>query len=154
MKNFQQKSANENQKDLKLYPPSVREYMTRKLITFKPETPVTEVIDTLMENKITGAPVLNDRGEVVGLIDDKDCLKMLVSAAYYNQPVDKDTVADYMSNVMKSISVNDTILDVANTFISSPFKRLLVVGHDDKLLGQISRVDVLRAIQDMNANTW
>lgn len=154
MKNFQQKTANQNQKDLKLYPPTVREYMTRKLITFKPETEIKEVVESLLKNRITGAPVLNDKKEVVGLIDDKDCLKMLVSGAYYNQPVEKDTVADYMSNVMKSISVNDTIVDVANIFLSTPYKRLLVIGERGRLVGQISRRDVLRAIKDMNTNTW
>ncbi len=154
MKNFQTKSLDQNQKDRKLNAPSVTDYMVRELITFKPDTEVKEVIETLLKNRITGAPVLNDKNEVVGLIDDKDCLNMLVSSAYYNQPVEKDTVSTYMTNVMKSISIHDDIVDVANIFVQSRFKRLLVMDDDGKLVGQISRRDILRAIQDLNANTW
>ncbi len=108
----------------------------------------------MLENRITGAPVLNEKNEVVGLIDDKDCLNILVGSAYYNHPVGKDTVASYMSNIMKSISVHDDIVDVANIFLSTKYKRLLVMDDDGKLVGQISRRDILRAIKDLNTNTW
>ena len=51
--------------------------------------------------------------------------------------------------MMKSISVNQNILDVATVFISSPYKRLLVMDDDGKLVGQISRRDILRAIKEL-----
>ncbi len=156
MKNFQQKSLAAESKNRQLQAPPVTDYMTsiRKLITFKPETEISEAIKSLLENRITGAPVLNDKNEVVGLIDDKDCLKVLVASAYYNQPAEKDTVANYMSNVMKSISVHDNIVDIANTFLQTPYKRLLVMDDDRKLVGQISRRDILRAINELNTSTW
>ncbi len=154
MKNFQQKSLADNQKTRRLKAPSVTDYMARKLITFKPSTSIREVIDTLLANRITGAPVLNENGDVVGLIDDKDCLNMLVGGAYYNHPVEHDTVSSYMSNVMKTISIHSDIVDVANVFLTTPYKRLLVVEDDGRLAGQISRRDIIRAIKDMNMNTW
>ena len=154
MKNFQNRSLDTVQKDLQLHAPSVTEYMTRHLITFKPDTPISDVVQSLLENRITGAPVLNDKNEVVGLIDDKDCLNVLVSSAYYNQPVEKDTVSAYMSNVMKSISIHSDIVTVANIFLTTPYKRLLVMDEQGKLAGQISRRDILRAIKDMNISTW
>ena len=156
MKNFQQKSLDYTQKDRKLNAPSVTEYMTpaKELITFKPETQISEAIDSLLTNRITGAPVLNEKNEVVGLIDDKDCLNVLVSSAYYNHPVEKDTVSDYMSNVMKSISIDSNIVDVANTFVHTPYKRLLVKDSEGKLVGQISRRDILRAVKDFRTQTW
>ena len=154
MKNFQQNSLDMDRKDLKLNAPPVTDYMVRKLITFKPDTEISVVIDSLLENRITGAPVLNDKNELVGLIDDKDCLNVLVSGAYYNHPVGKDTVSSYMSNVMKTISVHSNIVEVADVFVHSKYKRLLVLDDQGKLVGQISRRDVLRAIHDLNANTW
>jgi predicted transcriptional regulator len=154
MKNFQQKQVNKGEKDRQLQPPLVTKYMTRDLITFKADTEINEVVDSLLSNRITGGPVLNEKGEVVGLIDDKDCLKILVSGAYYNYPVDRDTVANYMSNVMKSISVHDNIVDIANIFLQTPYKRLLVKDDNGKLVGQISRRDILRAIKDFKMNTW
>ena len=154
MKNFQQKEVTGPAKDLKLNAPGVSEYMTKKLITFRPEQPISEVIDALLKHRITGGPVLNAENQVVGLIDDKDCLKVLFAGAYYNHPVHKDTVADYMSNVMKTISVNDDIIDVGNIFISTPYKRLVVLDDDGRLVGQISRRDILRAIKELKLSTW
>ena len=154
MKNFKQKDSDVDLKDRTLKAPPVTDYMTRKLITFTADTPISEVIDSLLKNRITGAPVLNSQREVVGLIDDKDCLNVLVGGAYYNHPVGKDTVASYMSNVMKSISEHDNIVDVANIFLETKYKRLLVMDDNGRLVGQISRRDVLRAIKDLNLTTW
>ena len=155
MKNFQLKSLDSKQKDLGLKIPLINKYMVSvgKLITFKEDTPIMEVLNGLLDNRITGAPVVNDKGDVVGLIDDKDCLNILVGNAYYNHPVGKDKVSEYMSNVMKTISIDSDILNAANIFMTTPYKRLLVMDHNDKLAGQISRRDILRAIKDMNVNT-
>lgn len=154
MKNFKNKEVNKLEKDRKLQAPLVTKYMTKDLITFTPGTDINDAIDTLLEKRITGAPVLDNDGKVVGLIDDKDCLRVIFAGAYYNHPVGKETVGDYMSNVMKSISVNDDLIHVANIFVTSPFKRLLVMDDEGRLAGQISRRDVLRAIHDMHTNTW
>jgi len=155
MKNFKQKSLDNNQKDLGLKIPSITNYMVSvgKLITFKEDTPIMEVLDGLLKNRITGAPVLNDSGDVVGLIDDKDCLNILIGNAYYNHPMGKDKVSTYMSNVMKTIPISSDVLNAANIFMTTPYKRLLVMDHNNKLAGQISRRDILIAIKDMNVNT-
>ncbi|GLR19256.1 CBS domain-containing protein [Portibacter lacus] len=154
MKNFKQNVIQKDKKDLAFVAPSITKYMVRELITFNPDTRIIEAIETLLKNRITGAPVLNHSGEVVGLIDDKDCLHVLMSSAYNNHPVDRDTVSDYMSNVMKSISVDSDILDAATIFTSTPYKRLIVLDDKGKLVGQISRRDVLRAINELNHTTW
>ena len=154
MKNFKNKVATADVKDRGFKAPSVTDYMVSKLITFTPDTKISTVIDSLLKNRITGAPVLNDSKEVVGLIDDKDCLNTLVGGAMYNHPVSEDTVANYMSNVMKTITVNEDILDVANIFLRTPYKRLLVLDDDGKLVGQISRRDILRAIKELKTSTW
>lgn len=154
MKNFQQKAFGTDDKSRKIKAPSVTQYMTRKLITFKPDTEMSEVIDSLLKNRITGAPVLNNRGEVVGLIDDKDCLKVLFAGAYYNHPVEKNIVSRYMSSIMKSITADADILEVSQIFLQTNFKRLLVMDDSGKLVGQISRRDALKAVQEMEKNTW
>ncbi len=151
MKNFQQKSIEDHPVDRSIKVPLVTDYMVKNLITFKPDTPISEVIDSLLDNTITGAPVLNDRNEVVGLIDDKDCLNVLVGGVYYNRPVNEDNVAKYMSNVMKTISVKADIIEVAHIFLTTPYKRLLVMDENNKLVGQISRRDILLAMREMHA---
>jgi len=150
MKNFQNKLVEKDNKKPLTPTPSVDEYMTRDLITFKEDTDINVVIKSLLDNRISGAPVLDDEGQVVGLIDDKDCLNVLFGSVYNRLPTTKETVSNYMSNVMKTISVNQNIMDVAMVFVSSPYKRLLVMDDNNKLVGQISRRDVLRAIKELS----
>jgi len=150
MKNYQNKPVEKNSPQSAPQIPFVKDYMTRDLITFKKDTDINIVIKSLLDNRISGAPVLDDSGQVVGLIDDKDCLKVLFGNVYNRLPASADTVSSYMSNVMKSINVDQNILDVASVFVSSPYKRLLVVDENNKLVGQISRRDILRAIKEIS----
>ncbi|MCB9284704.1 MAG: CBS domain-containing protein [Lewinellaceae bacterium] len=128
---------------------SVKDYMATNLITFRPDTPILDAIATLVEKKISGAPVLNEKKEVVGMIDEKDCMRVLIERSYHSQPVRDGVAADYMDSVMRSISSKSDILDVANIFLETSYKRLLVVDKFGKLIGQISRSDALRAILDL-----
>ncbi|MEM9545816.1 MAG: CBS domain-containing protein [Bacteroidota bacterium] len=150
MKNFQNKLVETDTRKASKEIPSVEEYMTKDLITFKEDTDINVVIKSLLDNRISGAPVLNDEGKVVGLIDDKDCLNVLFGNVYNRVPTTKETVSNYMSNVMRTISVDQNILDVAMIFVSSPFKRLMIMDNNNKLVGQISRRDVLRAIKELS----
>ncbi len=152
MKNFTQKPKPAESRSLQ--GASITKYMVKDLITFRPDTEIDTVINTFLEKGITGAPVLNEKKEIVGLIDDKDCLNVIVQDAYHNQPGGKNTVDAYMTNVMRTISVDADVIDAANIFLRTPFKRLLVVDHDGKLVGQVSRRDILRAIKDMKSTTW
>jgi CBS domain-containing protein len=151
MKNYQQKAVEDIQTTQVKSAP-VSDYMVpaRELITFTPETKIMKVVETLLKKRIAGAPVLNEKKELVGLIDDKDCLKVLFDSAYHNLPAENHTVAHYMSNVMKTISVHSDIYDVADIFLNSIYKRLLIVDDEGKLIGQISRQDILQAIHDFN----
>jgi len=139
--------------DIKGYE-SITKYMAKELITFNADTEITEVIDTLLEKRISGAPVLNERDEIIGVIDDKDCLHTIVDSVYHNAPIRKKQVASYMTNVYKTISIDADIVDAANEFLKSTYKRLLVVDHNGKLKGQISRRDILRAIKEVNITNW
>ncbi|PHN03322.1 CBS domain-containing protein [Flavilitoribacter nigricans] len=150
MKNYQQKPVERTDDRTTVKAPSVSDYMVRDLITFQPDTAIMEVIKTLLGKNIAGAPVLNSRKELVGLIDDKDCLRVLFDSSYHNQPVNKNTVSDYMTNVMRTISAHADIFEVADIFLSTKYKRLLVVDDQQRLIGQISRQDILRAIHDIH----
>lgn len=128
--------------------PSVRKYMTRNLITFLPSTPLKTVVDELLSKKITGAPVLNRQGEVIGIIDDKDCLKLIFDSLYHELPEQTATVESYMSTLMMFVDVKMDIMQAADIFLTTPYKRLLVMDNN-QLVGQISRYDVLRAIREI-----
>ena len=132
----------------------VTKYMATDLIVFTPDTDIIEVIETLLDKRISGAPVLNEKKEVIGLIDDKDCLRVLIDTVYHNQPISDSKVSSYMTDVMKTISYEADVVDVANVFLNSKYKRLLVVDEKGRLVGQVSRRDILRAIKTLNTSNW
>lgn len=150
MKNYKQKVVEPPTFKKDFTAPSITEYMVprKKLVTFRPDTEIIDVVETLLKKKITGAPVLNEKGELVGLIDDKDCIKVLIDTAYYKRPIQRKLVADYTTNELKTISVNSNIVDAAQEFSRTIYKRLLIIGNKGELVGQISRRDVLWAIGD------
>ena len=132
----------------------IREYMATNLITFTPDSNVMDVVNALLEKRITGAPVLNNRKEVVGMIDDKTCLKLLVASEYYNSPLSEQSVSNYMDDVLTTVKEDISISEAANIFLETKYKRLIVVDENGKLAGQISRRDILRAIRDINTISW
>lgn len=133
--------------------PSVTDFMATKLITFRPETDIREAIRTMLKKKISGAPVLNDKEELIGMLSEVDCLKLLVNGPYDETPSPKDKVGDYMTSVVCTIQSDRTIMDAAYEFVHSGKKRLPVL-EKGRLVGQISRVDVLEAIEKMGPKVW
>jgi CBS domain-containing protein len=121
--------------------------MTKKLITFTPETQVLNAINTLISYRISGAPVLDEEGNLMGMLSEIDCMETYVQSAYHNEM--GGLVKDFMSTEVKTISSSMGIVDLAEYFLETHFRRLPVVDNG-KLVGQISRRDVLRAIQKLS----
>ena len=122
---------------------SIKEFMAKELITFQLDTPIETAMESCLTNKISGAPVLDKQGNLVGVLSEKDCMRPLFEATYYNNL--GGFVNEYMSTDLKTINIHDTLSNVADQFIKSRFRRFPVV-EGEKLVGQISRRDVLRAI--------
>ncbi|HBS04480.1 MAG TPA: hypothetical protein DEA96_05920 [Leptospiraceae bacterium] len=123
----------------------VEEYMARNVITFRPSMNVYEAIQILLKNKIAGGPVLDEKGEMIGILSEKDCLRLLTVETYHHLP--NHEVGQYMSTKVESIDASASVVDAAEKFRSEGFRRLPVV-RNGKLVGQISRRDCLRAIVD------
>ena len=117
--------------------------MAKQLITFQSDTPIETAMESFLENKISGAPVLDNQGKLVGVLSEKDCMRTLFESSYYNNL--GGFVKEYMSTDLKTINIHDTLSNVADEFIKSRFRRFPVM-EGDKLVGQISRRDILRAI--------
>lgn len=135
------------------YAPITR-YMKYELVTFKEHQKIHEAITIMLKHKISGAPVLNDQNELVGIISEKDCLKVLIDEAYYNNPLNDRTVEDYMTTNVQTLSVHTNIVDAARSFINSSFRRYPIVDNNGKLVGQISRKDILKAARRLHSTTW
>ncbi|HSN73382.1 MAG TPA: CBS domain-containing protein [Steroidobacteraceae bacterium] len=128
--------------------PSIRarDYMVRDIVTFFPDTDVMDAISVLVEHAISGAPVVDTHGNLVGILSEKDCLKVALEAGYYGERA--GPVGNYMTPKVETIQADTPIADVARRFADSNRRRLPVMDGT-RLVGQISRRDVLRAIRDL-----
>ena len=117
-----------------------KDIMKTDLVTVKSQTPIYEAIRELTDNNITGLPVVDEDMTVVGVISEKDMLKML-----YDLEKDGGTVADYMTKTAVSFDPEDNLLDICNCFMKNPFRRVPILS-DGKLAGIISRADIIEYI--------
>lgn len=124
-----------------------RDYMTSAVATLKPDMNLLEAVQMLLERRISGAPVVDETGNLVGILSEKDCLRAALNATYYGDL--GGLVADHMQREVATVSDDTAIFDVARLFIDGHFRRYPVV-HGHHLVGQISRRDVLRALRDLS----
>lgn len=122
---------------------TVREYMTRNLVVFTPETDIFGAIRQLIENKITGAPVVDASGQLLGLFSELDCMRVVASASYFEEMPGK--VQDIMTTEIEAVQGNTSIVELADMFARSNLRQLPVL-ENGQLAGVISRVDVLKAL--------
>lgn len=129
-------------------PIAVRHYMARDIVTFNPDTDVLEAIQTLITHKISGAPVVDNRGNLIGLLSEKDCIRVALNANYYGGKGGR--VEEFMTKNVIVIEAEQTIVEVAEKFEELPFRRYPVVDNN-QLVGQVSRRDLLRALQELGS---
>ncbi|MHC4812229.1 MAG: CBS domain-containing protein [Planctomycetota bacterium] len=129
-------------------PTKVRDLMDTKSVTLKADLNLSEAIDILIENKITGAAVVDDEDRVIGILSELDCLKTLLNAAYNHMPATA-LVSEYMSTEVFTIEPDMDIFKLADLFLKKFYRRFPVV-ENGKLVGQITRRDLLRLIHRYN----
>lgn len=123
--------------------PKVRDFMATDLLTLSPDDDIYEAATELIERRVSGAPVIGELGELVGVLSEKDCLKVLAKGAGH-EPAE-GTVADFMTIDVETIPPAMDVYFAAGLFLSQPFRRFPVV-EAGRLVGQISRRDVVKAI--------
>ena len=124
---------------------TVADYMARDLIKLSPTTEINHAAALLLDNKISGAPVVESGGALVGVLSKKDCLRAAVEASYYRDW--GATVDAHMSKDVETLDAGTDILAAADAFLKSTFRRFPVM-KDGRRVGQISRADVLRAMKE------
>lgn len=123
--------------------PKVSDCMARDLITLAPGMEINRALHILLDRRISGAPVVDAGGALVGVLSKKDCLRAALNACYYQDW--GDSVADYMSRDVKTLDAGMDIVTAAEAFLKSPFRRFPVLS-DGRLVGQVSRADILGAL--------
>lgn len=122
----------------------VRDYMSTDPVTVSPETDIHAATKMLLAHQLSGLPVLDARGDLVGILSKKDCLKVAFTASYHQDWAGK--VADCMSHPVDTVEEDADIVEVAELFVKNPYHRYPVM-RAGRLVGVVSRHDILRAIE-------
>jgi len=125
--------------------PRIDDYMDLKVATLTPETSILDAVDYLLTQHVTGAPVVNADGDLVGIMTEKDCLRLL-AAGLDGDRVTEGTVEDLMTKEVITVQLGTDLYYAAGIFLQHHFRRLPVI-REGKLVGAITRFDILRAIK-------
>jgi CBS domain-containing protein len=117
---------------------TIRDVMQPDPIQIRPDGALHRVLELLIENQISGLPVVDETGRLVGVVTEKDLLKI------FYEP-DARTVESLMSRDPVSISADDPLVDVVDLLMANDFRRIFI-HEDGRLTGLISRSDLMPAI--------
>jgi predicted transcriptional regulator len=124
----------------------VRDHMDTVVYTLSADMEIFSAVDFLLEKHVTGAPVIDDERRVIGLLSEKDCLRLLATGVDNETP--SGTVGDFMSKNVRCIPVSMNVYFVAGMFLNDHVRRFPVVDDEKRLVGAITRFDILRVIQN------
>ena len=129
---------------------TAQDLMTTSLITFRPDHTILDAIQVLTKNGVSGGPVIDDEGRLVGILSELDCLRMLASDEFYQEEQEEGAlVGQFMTRECKTVPPDLGIYAISHYFLTLPIRRLPVV-EGDQLIGQVSRRDVLRGMEEMS----
>ncbi len=129
---------------------TARELMATNLLVFRPEQPILEAIEGLITRRVSGGPVVDENDQLVGVLSERDCLRMLASDEFYlEQQEEGARVRQFMTSGGRTIPPDLGIYAISHYFLTSPIRRLPVI-ESGKLIGQVSRRDVLFGMETMS----
>ena len=136
----------------------VKDLMTTQVVTVGPATPFKEIVARLAEHRVSAAPVVDDAGRVLGVVSEAD---LLLKEEFPDPDQDiplfwtkrrrlerekaaGSTARDLMTVALVSISPDATVAEAARRMHRAQIKRLPVIGEGGRLVGIISRGDLLK----------
>ncbi len=140
---------------------TAREVMTQEVTHVQIDTPLAEVAESMGGRGVSGVPVLNRAGQVVGVISEKDFLSRmgvtgpknfmnLVAGCLKTKgcialPLKQQKAEDIMSSPAVTVAEDATVREIANLFTTKNINRAVVTNKDGLLLGIVSRGDIVKA---------
>jgi len=118
-----------------------RDIMTKEVVTIGMEAPILEAMKVLLDNDITGLPVVEEKGLLVGVVSEKDMLRLYRSGDYAKEK----KVKDFMTQPAVYFEDNENLDDICKCLVDSEFRRVPVTSMG-KVIGIISRPDILKCI--------
>ncbi|NUQ77470.1 MAG: CBS domain-containing protein [Polyangiaceae bacterium] len=120
----------------------VRDIMTKSVLTLAKDTPLSDAATTLSNMGVSGAPVCDEGGRVIGVFSKSDIVNKLADGT----PASELTVGSLMTNHVFSVRAGDPLKTAVWLMVFENVHRLMVIGDDGRLAGILTPMDVLKAI--------
>ena len=145
----------------------VKDIMTTKVLTVRPETTVREVAEILVNHKISGVPVVEEDGSLVGIVSEGDLMSkeilpeppaefcILGAVIYYKSlrefkdafnRMAANTAEALMTKKVVTVKAEDDVSDVARIMRDKHIKRVPVLDDEGHLIGIVSRQDIVKML--------
>ncbi len=118
-----------------------RDVMSRNVISVQKDTSILEAVKLLVENNISGLPVVEDDMTLVGILSEKDVVELF----YDSEQAENKTVEDYMTYPAVYFEDNNALLNICDFLVKNIFRRVPVTSNG-KLVGIISIQDILNTV--------
>lgn len=126
--------------------PTVRTFMDTETHALVQTDDIYEAVRAMIDAGVTGAPVVDDSGHLCGMISEYECLRLLTQGnAEADIPAGK--VSDFMLTTYRTVSPAMDVYHVAGLFLAEPSTRRFPVVEGARLVGVITRKDILRAVE-------
>ena len=125
-----------------------KDIMTSNIVSTQKDVPVYQAVNQMLENGITGIPVVDENGGLLGILTEKDVLKLHEAPDYGKG----QTVEDYMTQPAVFFDEDENLVDICNCLIEHPFRRVPVTSTG-KLVGIISRRDIIKCIVQLSGQS-
>lgn len=125
--------------------PTVRMYMNHQTHANSPDEDILSALGRLTKEGVTGVPVVDAQGHLIGRLSEYDCPRLLAEGQGGEQP--HGTVRDFMSNEFTTVPPTMDIYYVAGMFLANPSHRRYAVVEGSQLVGVITRKNILKAVK-------
>jgi len=122
-----------------------RNIMTRQVICIRKDTPIFEAIRLMVQNNVTGIPVVEDDMSLVGMLSEQDVLRLFHT---YDDEKDR-TVNDFMTQPAVHFEEDEPLLDVYYCLRDNSIRRVPITLNG-KVTGVVSRSDILKCILELS----
>lgn len=121
----------------------VKDYMDHNTVAIYVDSSIFDAVESMLRNKVIGAPVIDRNHQLVGYVSEQDCMKEMLNNTFYAD--DSPGVIKVMSAAVLSVAPDTSILEIAEKMLERLPKNYPVVS-EGKLVGVINRSHVLRAL--------
>lgn len=128
--------------------PTVRQMMDTTTHAVPADMPIRDAIDVLVRKGVTGVPVLDADGRLLGVLSEEHCLRLIaLGDELFEAPT--GTVAQFFDATVLHVAPDVDLYYVAGMFLRDRVHRRYPVVESGRLVGVITRKDVLRALRDL-----